>query len=625
MKWKAVFLMGVLLVSPVVMADILYTVYIDSNTGYLFRADDNMNTIWQSTNQRSIHRFTVSPLNGNIYAGFDNLDRMVKQFDRNTGELIGITVPTISGLASNHCQNLKFGYDWNGDGVPDLWVITRDSLLVFNGAGTVGAGATTELARWTVPDTSGNNGTGGGAMLFGPDITNDGIPELYVGKGSNDSNGRINVYDLASSAVGNENLVKVATYSASSTRDIEEIIMGPDVNGDGRLDLLVVSARNYQLRAYDYAVGTDLGVIEEGITGRYYPLGVAAMPNGSLLVGSRMKSELDPLWVSGVETVGGNMLRYDPASQTTVVYAPTLLAYWPATTDYRYTYVQYLQPTEVYDPTPEDGQKVTLDLAEVSWTNPEPNIPGGIVTCDVWFSENYPEYLPFSDPNVSDLDPNIIPWYSQYVRENPNFESYATKVVSNQAVSAMELADATTLPLTFGKRYFWRVDTRDTSNPEAGTTKGKVWTFLADNSAPQVDAGAIIYAYLTDGTVTVTMAPSVSDDGRPDPPGKYTVLWEVTVEDPDVVINSPTIETTTVTITRTGSFVLRLTVNDGQLSNSDLVTINVYADACQAAHAVPGYSRPAGDINDDCEVDLIDLAQLAADWLESTALVSPLP
>jgi len=246
------------------------------------------------------------------------------------------------------------------------------------------------------------------------------------------------------------------------------------------------------------------------------------------------------------------------------------------------------------NPVPANNIKVLISEYDVlSWTNPEPNLPGGVVTCDVYFGDK--------EPNA------LLPHYG--------LPLLAAGISGNSVPMPA---------LSVYKTYYWVVDTYDTSrDPEY--VQGKVWTFLADNSAPQVDAGATIYAYLTDGTVTVTMAPSVSDDGRPDPPGKYTVLWEVTVEDPDVVINSPTIETTTVTITRTGSFVLKLTVNDGQLSNSDLVTINVYADACQAAHAVPGYSRPAGDINDDCEVDLIDLAQLAADWLESTALVSPLP
>lgn len=624
MKLRWMWLMSLLAVSVFVSADILYTDYIDANTGRVFRCDDNMNQLWQSTNQRSIHRFVVSPLNGNIYAGFDGTDKFVRQFDIETGALIGTTVPTIAGLSSNHVNDLAFGYDWNGDGVPDLWIVTRDSLLVFNGAGTVGTGATTELARWTVANEvgQGNNGTGGNAFLFGPDITNDGHSELYVAKGSNDANGRINVYNVAASAPGS--LVKAATYSASNTRDMDQIILGPDVNADGQLDLLVVSPRNYQIRAYNFATGADLGVIEEGLSGRYFPLAIAVTPDDSFIVGSRFKSELDPGWVSGAETAGGNMieLTHVPASSP-IAYTPSLLKVAPQAGEYRFTDILYYDQTAAGAPNPASGKKVALDLAEVSWTNPDPNDVGGVVTCDVWFTLSYPEYLPYADPNLLKIaDPNARGnWWA----ENRNFESYATKVVNNQGVNSLDLSTVTTVPLTYGQTYYWRVDTRDTSNPEAGTTVGQVWLFTADNSAPQADAGETVYTWLTNGTVDVTMAPVISDDGRPNPPGAYTVLWTEVADDPNVVINTPTAAAASVTITKTGSFTLQLAVNDSELTGADNVTVNVYADACLAAKGVPGYAKDTGDLDDDCDVDMDDFSTMAADWLQSTALPAPLP
>ena len=614
MNRKVMYLAAALLISSVVPADILYTTYVNTDTGALFRYDDKMNLVWQSTNQRSIHRFVVSPLNGNIYAGLDGTDRMVKQFDVKTGALIGTTVP-----AGDYVNNLVFGHDWNGDGVPDLWTISRAALYVYNGAGTLGTGPTTLLASWTVANTDGENGTGGSGMLFGPDISGDGVPELYVGKGANNSNGRINVYNVAASSIGN--LVKQATYSASNTRDIEAIILGPDVNGDGQLDLLVVSPRNYQFRAYNYATGADLGIIEDNLASRFYPLGIAVMPNGSFLMGTRMKTELDPLWVTGAETGGGNLIRLDRAPGTALAYTPTLLALSPlgGTLDYRFMYVGYLERKAAFAAVPLDGKKVTLDLAQTSWTNPDPNAVGGTITCDVYFTDNYPEYLPYADPNLLKIsDPNLRnAWYV----ENRNFQNYATKVVNNQPVNTLNLSAATTLPLTFGKTYYWRVDTRDSSNPAAGTTIGKVWRFTADNSAPQVDAGNTVYTYLTEGTVDVTMAPTVTDDGRPNPPGATTVLWTLQSGDAGAVtINSPAAQATTLTITATGTYVFLLTADDGELVNADAVTVNVYADACLAAKGVPGYTRRAGDVNDDCTVNMTDLSLLAADWLMSTAL-----
>lgn len=611
MNRKALCLMAaVLLAASVVPADILFSTFINNDTGYLARYDDDMNLIWQSTNQRSIHRFTISPLNGNIYAGFDNTDRMVKQFDANTGALIGTTVPTIpivAPLASNHINNLTFGYDWNGDGVQDLWIVTRDSLLVFNGAATVGSGAASELARWTVPNTDNYNGTGGSGIMFGPDITGDGIPELYVGKGQdNNSLGRINVYNVAASSIGT--LVQVASYPASSTRDHEALILGLDYNGDRYLDLLTVSSRTHSFRAYDYATGTDLGAITHNLSGPFFPLGIAKLPNGSFVFGTRFKSSLDPAWTSG-EQQGGNLIRLDRIPESTPpAYTPTLLMLAPQAGDFRFNYVAYLDPKAATAPVPLDGQKVSLDLSEISWTLPEPNDVSGVITCDVYFTDLYPEY---GTGNIADVN---------YV-EDPNFLNYASIEIDDQTVSTLDLSEVTTLPLTFGTTYYWRVDTRDTSNTEAGTTIGKVWRFTADNAAPQVDAGPTVYTYLTEGTVTVQMAPTVTDDGRPLDPGVTTVLWMLQSGNAEAVtINSPTAEDTTITFTATGTYVFLLTADDGELTNADSVTVNIYADACLAAKGVPGYSKPLGDINDDCEVNMTDLGLLAGDWLESTAL-----
>lgn len=622
MKWRWMSLLVVLAVSTAATADILYTTYADNNTGALHRYDDEMNLIWQSTNQRSIHRIVVSPLNGNIYAGFDGTDKMVKQFDINTGALIGTTVPTIGGLGSNHVNGLTFGHDWNGDGVPDLWIVTRDSMLVFNGVGTIGSGATTELARWTVADQSSSfyDGTGGSDLVVGPDITGDGISELYVGKGqNNNSYGRINVYDIASSGVGNENLVRVASYAAGSTKDHEAILLGPDYNNDGQLDLLTVSSRTYVLRSYDFVTGTDLGALDEGLTSRYFPLTAAVMPNGSLLVGTRMKTELDPGWVNGAETGGGNLVRLDRVVGQSLAYTPTLLALPPQAGEYRFCDVLYYDAKTASAPVPVPGKKVSLDLDQISWINPDPNEAGGTITCDVWFSTSYPEYLPYADPNILKItDPNDRDTWSL---ENRNFESYAVKAVDNQPVSSVDLSTITAVPLVYGQTYYWRVDTRDSSDVQSGTTVGPVWLFTADNSAPQVDAGQTIYAYLTDGTVTVQTDATVTDDGRPNPPAAVSLLWELQAgEAASVTINSPTVEDTTITVTATGTYVFVLTADDGELTNLDVVTVNVYEDACAAAKAVPGYTRSAGDINDDCDVDFEDLQIMAGDWLQSTAL-----
>jgi hypothetical protein len=619
--------MAVLVVSPIAMADYIVTSYIDNNTGYLYRLDKDINfqapgniadyILWQSINQRSINQVVINPLNGHVLAAFNNTDKMAKQFNVNTGALMFTVIP-----AGDYVNNLTYGYDWNQDGVPDLWTVSRTVMFVYSGATTGGPGTATLLASWTVADSVLNtlDGTGGTAILYGPDQNGDGIPEIYVGKGRNGAGGRINVYDVANSTAGT--LVKLASYTSSSL-DIGEIILGPDVNDDGILDLLVVDSRNGQLDAYNYKTGAFIRVVDEGLPGaKYHPLDIELLPDGSLLMGTRFKTARDPGYGGdAVETKGGNLIRLDRVPGATVAYTPTLLAVSPlaAGVEFRFSGVTCVAP-KASAPVPVDGKKIPLETAQVGWTNPDPNAPGGVITCDVWFSENYPKYLPHLDPNTNNLtDPNF--WYL----ENQSFTNYATKVINNQAVTSLNLSTVTTLPLTYGKTYYWRVDVRDTSNPEQGTVIGKVWKFTAYNSAPQVEAGDTVYTWLTGGTVNVTMAPTVSDDGRPNPPAAYTVLWEESPENANLVINSPTVENTTVTITATGTYTLKLTANDTELSTFDTVVLNVYANACAAAQGVPGYVRPTADFDNDCDVDLTDFSTIASQWLESTALPGPLP
>jgi hypothetical protein len=69
-----------------------------------------------------------------------------------------------------------------------------------------------------------------------------------------------------------------------------------------------------------------------------------------------------------------------------------------------------------------------------------------------------------------------------------------------------------------------------------------------------------------------------------------------------------------------GEYVLQLEVSDGEYTGSDAITINVYADSCEAAKAVPGYESLVGDLNGDCRVDEADLALLEENWLKDNAL-----
>ena len=93
------------------------------------------------------------------------------------------------------------------------------------------------------------------------------------------------------------------------------------------------------------------------------------------------------------------------------------------------------------------------------------------------------------------------------------------------------------------------------------------------NFPPTVNAGADIDHAIAMGT---QLNATVSDDGLPDPPGALTYLWEkvsgpgVVTFDPDAFVEDPH-----VSFSMNGTYVLRLTADDGELSESDEVTVQV--------------------------------------------------
>ena len=74
--------------------------------------------------------------------------------------------------------------------------------------------------------------------------------------------------------------------------------------------------------------------------------------------------------------------------------------------------------------------------------------------------------------------------------------------------------------------------------------------------------------------------------------------------------------------------VLTLAVNkvgSGINDVTDVMTIDVYEDACTAAQSLGTITFDPSDFNQDCVTDVIDLAEFALTWLNSTGLASPQP
>jgi hypothetical protein len=172
--------------------------------------------------------------------------------------------------------------------------------------------------------------------------------------------------------------------------------------------------------------------------------------------------------------------------------------------------------------------------------------------------------------------------------------------------------------------YFWIVDeSLGAADPEDWDSiiAGATWSFETITSAPEVDAGMSILTWLKAGTTTVNLSGTVTDLT-----GDVTATtWSVVSSPPDSVVSfaDGSAAVTTATLTETGTYVLELYAVDAALhEDADRMEITVYRDSCEAAQNNPdGFTAPPGDLNNDCKTDFIDLAILAAAWLDDASLM----
>ena len=282
-------------------------------------------------------------------------------------------------------------------------------------------------------------------------------------------------------------------------------------------------------------------------------------------------------------------------------------------------------------------------------------VPDGSVDVDSNVVSSVSWYSPQQDANGDpDADPNIIDvTYDVYWSTvDANFIGESAASVGQAAQSFDPAVDATpTLPaITTDTTYYWRVDSvviwdvnsflepgtytviPGTPDTYLQTVEGDSWQFttLPANPAPTVDAGDNLYTSLAllDSPNAIALNGIVSDPG--DSP---TILWSVLTGVADYPGGTQSFPggagsaVTTFQSDTAGRFVLQLTADDGYNPPvSDTMEVLVIEDACEAAKANPdGYTQLVFDLNNDCVVNLPDLAIVAAEWLTDALLDVPVP
>ncbi len=110
---------------------------------------------------------------------------------------------------------------------------------------------------------------------------------------------------------------------------------------------------------------------------------------------------------------------------------------------------------------------------------------------------------------------------------------------------------------------------------------GSVNTAGLQNFPPEVDAGA-------NQSVTVPQIAGlvgfVVDDGLPNPPASVNVLWTMESGPGSVIFQDPASLRTTASFSETGTYVLRLTASDGELTGFDEVNVTLAKNQDLIAH-----------------------------------------
>ena len=209
-----------------------------------------------------------------------------------------------------------------------------------------------------------------------------------------------------------------------------------------------------------------------------------------------------------------------------------------------------LSATHPLNPSPANRSIVPAGQVEFSWTPADPCVPGQPVPVDVYVTDSLDALLDFTDPD-------------------------AMIVVSQQIESSV------VVPTQTKTKYYWAVDSYIGSDNDP--VFGPVFSFTADNAPPFVAAGADINTFLQNGTRSGPLNAVVTDDGfvNPEPALMWTVLEQPSDDDasiPGIVIDDPTAADSTVTVSAEGTYVLLLTADDGEYTNSDEVAIFVHED-----------------------------------------------
>jgi hypothetical protein len=193
------------------------------------------------------------------------------------------------------------------------------------------------------------------------------------------------------------------------------------------------------------------------------------------------------------------------------------------------------------------------------------NVPDGVLVLGPFSGglQDNGERLQILCPDTPDIDTNGVVFVPYFVVDEVRYDNKAPWPTNAAGAGAsLERID----PNAYGSDPInWRASF---GTPSPGAEN-------LGNRPPRVNAGIDLSLISPAFPVIVNLSGTATDDGLPNPPGSLTVAWAQTAGPGLVVFGDSSQLTTTASLPGTGTYVLRLTTNDGTAQSSDDLIIVV--------------------------------------------------
>jgi hypothetical protein len=171
-------------------------------------------------------------------------------------------------------------------------------------------------------------------------------------------------------------------------------------------------------------------------------------------------------------------------------------------------------------------------------------------------------------------------WWVRVTRSGDVFTAYD----SPDGATWTQRGAPQTLAMTADTRIGLAFSSANTTELSLGIVDNVRVTGAIENNGPLVEAGT--NSSVATG-VALALAGSITDDGLPGDPGSVQASWSLVSGPGTATFAEASAAATTVTLSTPGTYVLRLTANDGEVSTSDDVTITATAPVVSVIATTP--------------------------------------